>query len=69
MSDQNSNQNPETAASEPCALNHAPITVQCLTKGYRLSAVVDGNRMMLTFPDCTLSDAFADFEQLIAEVL
>ncbi len=55
-------------ASEICSLDHAPITVQRLTKGYRCSAVVDGNLMSLTFPDCTFSEAYTDFEQLIKEV-
>jgi hypothetical protein len=66
MSDQNSNQNPETEAPETCALDHAPITVQRFGRGYRCSAVVGGNLLSLYFPSCTLTAAFTAFEQFIA---
>lgn len=69
MSDQNLNQNPETEAPETCALDHAPITVQRFGRGYRCSAVVDGNLLSLYYPSCTLSAAFTAFEAfIVAEV-
>ncbi len=57
----------EAAVPELCPGDHAPITIQRFGRGYRCSAVVDGNLMSLYFPSCTLSAAFTSFEALIAK--
>ena len=59
----------DDAAPEMCALDHAPITIQRFGRGYRCSAVVDGNLMSLYYPSCTLSAAFTAFEQLISKAV
>ncbi len=57
----------DAAIPEMCARDHAPITIQRFGRGYRCSAVVDGNLMSLYYPSCTLSAAFTAFEQLISK--